>query len=141
MPRRKRPHIPDEPLNQLLAGANVKTAFDANGLLDRLAAGIFCNRAPCTITSARAARLISLADHPVAKRSIWLVEAARRSTPPIHHSAHRRVMREAVGVVKAGETAEQQTGATGRSADGACSCRDGIPTMSRHLVIEMNRRY
>src|ERR1700761_3133559 len=36
MPRRKAPHIPDELLDQLLAGADAKTAFDANGLLDGL---------------------------------------------------------------------------------------------------------
>jgi putative transposase len=36
MPRRKAPHIPDELLDQLLAGADAKTAFDANGLLDAL---------------------------------------------------------------------------------------------------------
>jgi putative transposase len=36
MPRRKTPRIPDELLDQLLAGADPKTAFDANGLLDDL---------------------------------------------------------------------------------------------------------
>jgi len=36
MPRRKAPHIPDELLDQLLAGADAKTAFDTNGLLDAL---------------------------------------------------------------------------------------------------------
>jgi putative transposase len=36
MPRRKAPHIPDELLDQLLAGADAKTAFDADGLLDAL---------------------------------------------------------------------------------------------------------
>jgi putative transposase len=36
MPRRKAPAIPDELLDQLLAGADAKTAFDANGLLDNL---------------------------------------------------------------------------------------------------------
>jgi len=36
MPRRKAPRIPDELLDQLLAGADPKTAFDADGLLDAL---------------------------------------------------------------------------------------------------------
>ena len=36
MPRRKEARIPAALLDQLLAGANAKTAFDANGLLDDL---------------------------------------------------------------------------------------------------------
>src|SRR5918998_775217 len=36
MPRRKEPTIPDALLDQLLAGADPKTAFDPNGLLDGL---------------------------------------------------------------------------------------------------------
>ena len=36
MARRKEPKIPDAILDQLLAGADPKTAFDANGLLDEL---------------------------------------------------------------------------------------------------------
>jgi putative transposase len=36
MPRRKEPRIPDALLDQLLAGADPKTAFDPNGLLDDL---------------------------------------------------------------------------------------------------------
>jgi putative transposase len=36
MPRRKEPKIPDAILDQLLAGADPKTAFDPNGLLDDL---------------------------------------------------------------------------------------------------------
>src|SRR5512146_1541653 len=36
MPRRKEPRIPDAVLDQLLAGADPKTAFDPNGLLDEL---------------------------------------------------------------------------------------------------------
>src|SRR5918995_3251618 len=36
MPRRKEPRIPDAILDQLLAGADPKTAFDADGLLDDL---------------------------------------------------------------------------------------------------------
>jgi putative transposase len=36
MPRRKEPRIPDAILDQLLAGADPKTAFDPNGLLDGL---------------------------------------------------------------------------------------------------------
>ena len=36
MPRRKPARIPDELLDQLLAGADPKTAFDADGLLDAL---------------------------------------------------------------------------------------------------------
>ena len=36
MARRKAPHIPDMILDQLLAGADTKTAFEADGLLDRL---------------------------------------------------------------------------------------------------------
>ncbi len=36
MPRRKEPKIPDSILDQLLAGADPKTAFDPNGLLDEL---------------------------------------------------------------------------------------------------------
>lgn len=36
MPRRKEPKIPDTILDQLLAGADAKTAFDPNGLLDEL---------------------------------------------------------------------------------------------------------
>ena len=36
MARRKAPRIPDALLDQLLAGADPKTAFDANGLLDEL---------------------------------------------------------------------------------------------------------
>ena len=36
MPRRKQPKIPDALLDQLLAGADPKTAFDPNGLLDGL---------------------------------------------------------------------------------------------------------
>ena len=36
MPRRKEPQIPDALLDQLLAGADPKTAFDPNGLLDEL---------------------------------------------------------------------------------------------------------
>ena len=36
MPRRKDPRIPDTILDQLLAGADPKTAFDPNGLLDEL---------------------------------------------------------------------------------------------------------
>ena len=36
MARRKAPRIPDALLDRLLAGADPKTAFDANGLLDDL---------------------------------------------------------------------------------------------------------
>src|SRR3954465_16091874 len=36
MPRRKEPRIPDAILDQLLGGADPKTAFDPNGLLDGL---------------------------------------------------------------------------------------------------------
>jgi len=36
MPRRKEPRISDAILDQLLAGADAKTAFDPNGLLDDL---------------------------------------------------------------------------------------------------------
>ncbi len=36
MARRKEPVIPDAILDQLLAGADAKTAFDQNGLLDQL---------------------------------------------------------------------------------------------------------
>ena len=36
MPRRKEPRIPDAILDQLLGGADAKTAFDPNGLLDDL---------------------------------------------------------------------------------------------------------
>jgi putative transposase len=36
MPRRKEPKIPDAILDQLLAGADPKSAFDLNGLLDEL---------------------------------------------------------------------------------------------------------
>src|SRR5918993_2723717 len=36
MPRRKEPTIPDALLDQLLAGADPRTAFDPNGLLDGL---------------------------------------------------------------------------------------------------------
>src|SRR5919206_2353878 len=36
MPRRKEPKIPDAVLDQLLAGADPKTAFDPGGLLDEL---------------------------------------------------------------------------------------------------------
>ena len=36
MARRKEPKIPDALLDQLLAGADAKTAFDPNGLLDKL---------------------------------------------------------------------------------------------------------
>ena len=36
MPRRKGPRIPDALLDQLLGGAEAKTAFDPNGLLDDL---------------------------------------------------------------------------------------------------------
>src|SRR5215472_10244014 len=36
MPRRKEPRISDAVLDQLLAGADLKTAFDPNGLLDDL---------------------------------------------------------------------------------------------------------
>ena len=36
MPRRKPPLIPDAILDQLLAGADAKTAFDPDGLLDDL---------------------------------------------------------------------------------------------------------
>jgi putative transposase len=36
MLRRKEPKIPDAILDQLLAGADPKTAFDPNGLLDEL---------------------------------------------------------------------------------------------------------
>ena len=36
MPRGKEPPIPDAILDHLLAGADAKTAFDANGLLDDL---------------------------------------------------------------------------------------------------------
>ena len=36
MARRKEPRIPDAILDQLLAGADPKTAFDPNGLIDDL---------------------------------------------------------------------------------------------------------
>ncbi len=36
MARRKSPRIPDALLDQLLAGADPKTASDANGLIDEL---------------------------------------------------------------------------------------------------------
>lgn len=36
MPRRKAPSIPDAILDQLLAGAGAKTAFERDGLLDAL---------------------------------------------------------------------------------------------------------
>src|SRR3954447_856200 len=36
MARRKQPAIPDALLDQLLAGADAKTAFDPNGLIDEL---------------------------------------------------------------------------------------------------------
>ena len=39
MPSRKEPRIPDAVLDQLLAGADPKTVFDPNGLLDDLKAG------------------------------------------------------------------------------------------------------
>ena len=39
MPRRKEPRIPDAILDQLLAGADAKTAFDPNGLIDDLKKG------------------------------------------------------------------------------------------------------
>ncbi len=52
MPRRKEPRIPDAILDQLLAGADPKTAFDPNGLLDGLRACLktnyFTNLAYCS---------------------------------------------------------------------------------------------
>ena len=36
MARRKEPVIPDSILDQLLNGADTKTAFEANGLFDQL---------------------------------------------------------------------------------------------------------
>lgn len=45
MPRRKEPKIPDAILDQLLAGADAKTAFDPNGLLDELKKAL-AERAP-----------------------------------------------------------------------------------------------
>ena len=36
MPRRKEPRIPDALLDQLLGGADPRTAFDPNGLLDEV---------------------------------------------------------------------------------------------------------
>jgi putative transposase len=36
MPRRKEPRKPDAVLEQLLAGADPKTVFDPNGLIDDL---------------------------------------------------------------------------------------------------------
>ncbi|TXN01745.1 IS256 family transposase, partial [Methylobacterium sp. WL64] len=36
MARRKAPHVPDAILDQLLAGADPKTAFESDGLLDAL---------------------------------------------------------------------------------------------------------
>src|ERR671938_138156 len=36
MPRRKEPHLPDAVLDQLLAGADPRTALEPNGLLDDL---------------------------------------------------------------------------------------------------------
>ena len=79
---------------------------------------VVCGRRACTRSihapdrSASAARLASLVSHPVSKRPIWLVEAARRSRPvAIHHSAHRRIMGETFSVVHiliAGEAAEHR---------------------------------
>jgi putative transposase len=40
MPRRKDPRIPDAVLDQLLAGADPKSVFDLNGLLDDLKKGL-----------------------------------------------------------------------------------------------------
>src|SRR3954465_6320751 len=40
MPRRKEPHIPDAVLDQLLAGADPRTALEPNGLLDDLKKGL-----------------------------------------------------------------------------------------------------
>ena len=39
MPRRKEPRIPDAVLDQLLAGADPRTALEPNGLLDDLKKG------------------------------------------------------------------------------------------------------
>ncbi len=36
MARRKAPHLPDDLLDQLLAGGDARTAFDPGGLLDDL---------------------------------------------------------------------------------------------------------
>lgn len=41
MPRRKEPRIPDAILDQLLAGADAKTVFDPNGLLDDLKKALY----------------------------------------------------------------------------------------------------
>ncbi len=45
MARRKEPRIPDALLDQLLAGADPKTTFDPNGLLDDLKKAL-AERAP-----------------------------------------------------------------------------------------------
>src|SRR5262249_12452197 len=44
MPRRKEPHIPDAILDQLLAGADPKTAFDRNGLIGGSEKGALAER-------------------------------------------------------------------------------------------------
>ena len=87
MPRRKEPRIPDALLDQLLAGADAKTAFDPNGLLDDLKKALAervlnaemdhhlaGEEAPATGVTAMAGRRSS----PTPARSSWRCRATAR---------------------------------------------------------------
>jgi len=78
MPRRKEPRIPDAVLDQLLAGADAKTAFDPNGLID-------------DVKKALAERVLNAEmDHhlPAKSRAIGeMVMARRRSSPTLARSS------------------------------------------------------
>ena len=69
MPRRKDPRIPDAVLNQLLAGADPKTVFDPNGLLDDLKKALAervlnANRAENIATARALLHIVPPADPP-----------------------------------------------------------------------------
>ena len=86
MPRRKPPRIPDAILDQLLAGADAKTAFDPDGLLDDLKKALaervlnaemdhhLAARSPATRATAMARRPSS----PIPVGSSWRCRATAR---------------------------------------------------------------
>ena len=71
MARRKAPRIPDAILDQLLAGADPKTAFEADGLLDELKKALAerALNAEMETTIWRARRLATRATAMAARRS------------------------------------------------------------------------
>ena len=91
MPRRKEPDIPDAILDQLLAGADPKTAFDPNGLIEGLKKALaerVLNAGWTIISPARSQATVEMAmarrpSSPTPARSSWRCRATAK-----HVSTH-----------------------------------------------------